>query len=118
MARLVKVSGRGDGTTWESALKDLQPDDVLLLAPGFYELDRGLEVNNVTIKGTGNTPDETVISGFFVLENNCNFFTLENIALQTKSGHNTIYVEDDADTYLTLRNTTLYGDEDDMAASL
>ena len=38
MARLVKVSGRGDGTTWKSALKDLQPDDVLLLAPGFYEL--------------------------------------------------------------------------------
>ncbi|MFQ3625838.1 hypothetical protein U2F58_09925 [Lactobacillus johnsonii] len=116
MARLVKVSGRGDGTTWKSALKDLQPDDVLLLAPGFYELDRGLEVNNITIKGTGSTPEETVINGFFVLESNCNFFTLENIALQTKSGHNTIYVDDAADTYLTLRNTTLYGDEDDMAA--
>ena len=38
------------------------------------------------------------------------------MSLQTKSDHNTIYVEDDADTYLTLRNTTLYGDENDMAA--
>ena len=26
MTRLVKVSGRGDGTDWKSALKDLQPD--------------------------------------------------------------------------------------------
>ena len=43
-------------------------------------------------------------------------FTLENICLQTKSDHNTIYVEDNADTYLTLRNTNLYGDENDMAA--
>ena len=48
MTRLVKVSGRGDGTDWKSALKDLQPDDVLLLAPGFYELNQGLEVNNIT----------------------------------------------------------------------
>ena len=116
MTRLVKVSGRGDGIDWKSALKNLEPDDVLLLAPGFYELDQGLEVNNITIKGTGNTPEETVINGFFVLESNCDFFTLENVSLQTKSDHNTIYVEDDADTYLTLRNTTLYGDENDMAA--
>ena len=41
---------------------------------------------------------------------------LENICLQTKSDHNTIYVEDDADTYLTLRNANFYGDENDMAA--
>ncbi len=116
MTRLVKVSGRGDGIDWKSALKNLEPDDVLLLAPRFYELDQGLEVNNITIKGTGNTPEETVINGFFVLESNCDFFTLENVSLQTKSDHNTIYVEDDADTYLTLRNTTLYGDENDMAA--
>ncbi len=116
MTRLVKVSGRGDGTDWKSALKDLQPDDVLLLAPGFYELNQGLEVNNITIKGTGNAPEETVISGFFVLDRDCSFFTLENICLQTKSDHNTIYVEDNADTYLTLRNTNLYGDENDMAA--
>lgn len=116
MTRLVKVSGRGDGIDWKSALKNLEPDDVLLLAPGFYELDQGLEVNNITIKGTGNTPEETVINSFFVLESNCDFFTLENVSLQTKSDHNTIYVEDDADTYLTLRNTTLYGDENDMAA--
>ena len=34
MARLIKVSGRGDGTTWKSALKDLQPHDILLQAAG------------------------------------------------------------------------------------
>lgn len=74
MTRLIKVSGRGDGTDWKSALKDLQPDDVLLLAPGFYELNQGLEVNNITIKGTGNASEETVISGFFVLDRDCSFF--------------------------------------------
>lgn len=116
MTRLVKVSARGDGIDWKSAIKNLKPDDVLLLAPGFYELDQGLEVNNITIKGTGSTPDETKISGFFVLESNCSFFTLENVSLQTKSAHNSIYVEEDADTYLTLRNTYLYGDDNDMAA--
>ena len=41
MTRLVKVSGRGDGIDWKSALKNLEPDDVLLIAPGFYELDQG-----------------------------------------------------------------------------
>lgn len=115
MARLIKVGTGGDEVEWKDALKDAQPDDVLLLEPGYYEVQPNLEVVDLTIKGTGSSPEDTVIEGYFVLSKNCNFFTLENLSINTKSKNNSIFVESNADTYLTLRNAVIRGTEDNIA---
>lgn len=116
MTRLVKVGVRGHAVNWKQALKELQADDVLLLAPGYYQLPQGLDVTDLTIKGTGASPEDTVIESFFTLGGDCNFFTVENACIQAKAKNNAIFVEDSADTYLTLRNVVVRGNTDDTAA--
>ncbi|CCI82120.1 hypothetical protein [Lactobacillus hominis] len=115
MTRLVKVGSRGHEIEWKQALKTLKADDVLLLEPGYYQLPQGLDVTDLTIKGTGASPEDTVIESFFTLGPDCNFFTVENACIQAKAKNNAIFVEEDADTYLTLRNVVLRGNEDDTA---
>lgn len=116
MTKLVKVGARGGGVEWKDALKDIQADDVLLLEPGFYKLEQGIQICDLTIKGTGSSPEDTVIEGNFSLGGDCSFFTLENLCLETKNNYNPIFVEDVADTYLTLRNVVLDGGVDNTAA--
>lgn len=115
MARLIKVGSGGDEIEWKDALNNIQPDDVLLLEPGYYRIEPGFDVNDLTIKGTGSSPEDTVIEGYFVLGSECSFFTLENLAINTKSKNNSIFVEQTANTYLTLRNTVIHGGNDDTA---
>lgn len=115
MTRLVKVGTGGDEVNWKDALKNIQPDDVLLLEPGYYKVQPGLEVTDLTIKGTGSSPEDTVIEGYFVLGADCSFFTLENLCINTKSKNNSIFVESIADTYLTLRNAVITGGQDNTA---
>lgn len=116
MARLVKVGARGGGIEWKEALKNVQADDVLLLEPGYYKLEQGMQVCDLTIKGTGSSPEDTIIEGNFSLGGDCNFFTLENLCLETKKNYNPLFVESVADTYLTLRNVVLEGGVDNTAA--
>lgn len=116
MTKLVKVGARGGGVEWKDALKNVQTDDVLLLEPGFYKLEQGMEVCDLTIKGTGSSPEDTIIEGNFSLGGDCNFFTLENLCLETKTNNNPLFVENSADTYLTLRNVVLEGGIDNTAA--
>lgn len=115
MARIVKVGAGGGKVEWKDALKDIKADDVLMLEPGFYVLEQGLDVANITIKGTGSSPEDTVIEGYFSLNADCSFFTMENACLETKSSNNAIYVENDADTYLTLRNSVIRSGKDNTA---
>ncbi|QNQ80902.1 hypothetical protein [Lactobacillus sp. PV034] len=115
MTRLVKVGSAGDEVEWKEALKNIQPDDVLLLEPGYYQIEPGFNVVDLTIKGTGSSPEDTVIEGYFVLGEDCSFFTLENIALNTKTKNNAIFVEYAANTYLTMRNAVIHGGNDDTA---
>ena len=116
MARLIKVGTRGGEVEWKKALKDVRADDVLLLEPGFYQLDQGLNVADITIKGMGNNPEDTVIEGYFSLGGDCRFFNLENIAVRTKTNHNAFFIEQSADTYLTLRNAVIESGIDNTAA--
>ncbi|MBP2058420.1 hypothetical protein J2Z60_001599 [Lactobacillus colini] len=116
MTKLVKVGARGDGIEWKYALKNVQADDVLLLEPGYYKLEQGMQVCDLTIKGTGSSPEDTIIDGNFILGGDCNFFTMENLCLETKSNYNPLFVENSADTYLTLRNVVLDGGVDNTAA--
>ena len=115
MARLIKVGTGGDEIEWKDALKSVRADDVLLLEPGYYEVQPGLEVSDLTIKGTGSSPEDTIIEGYFTLGEDCSFFTLENLCINTKSKNNSIFVQTTADTYLTLRNTVIYGNHDNLA---
>lgn len=116
MTRLVNVGARGNCVDWKQALKDLRQDDVLLLQPGYYELPQGLDASNITIKGTGASPEDTVIEGYFEVYESCRFFTMENLCVNNVKGTNTIYVGDKTDTYLTLRNVVLRGTTNDTAA--
>ena len=116
MTKIVKIGAGGDEIEWQDAVKKIQRDDVLLLEPGFYEWPQGLHVADFTIKGSGASPEDTVIYSHFTLDQDCRFFTLENLCLMTKTAHNALYVDELADTYLTLRNVTVRGGQDDTAA--
>ena len=50
MPRIVKVGAGGDEIDWKEALKTLRADDMLLLKPGFYELEQGISACDVTIR--------------------------------------------------------------------
>ncbi|MCI1290580.1 MAG: hypothetical protein LKG31_03225 [Lactobacillus sp.] len=116
MARIITVGTSADEMSWQTALQDLRADDVLLLEPGFYDLPHGLDVANITVKGLGSLPEETTIFGYFQLEADCNFFNLENVCVTTKTANNSFYVDEDADTYLSLRNVIVRAGKDDVAA--
>lgn len=114
MARVLQIS---KDHPWPEILGELIPDDVLLLAPGYYELPkRGFSAVNVTIKGLGTTPEDTTLVGFCQLEADCSFFTMENLCLETKTKNNAIYISQDANTYLTLRRVVVKAGVDDTAA--
>lgn len=116
MARIITVGTSADETSWQAALQDLRADDVILLEPGFYDLPHGIDVANITIKGLGSLPEETTIFGFFQLEADCHFFNVENLCVTTKTANNAFYVDEDADTYLSLRNVVVRAGKDDVAA--
>lgn len=116
MARVITVGTSADEASWPAALHDLRADDVLLLEPGFYDLPHGLDVANVTIKGLGTLPEETTIGGYFQLGEDCHFFNLENVSVTTNTGHNSFFIAEDANTYLSLRNVVVRAGTDDVAA--
>lgn len=114
MARIMQIS---KDQPWPAILKELVPDDVLLLEPGYYELPRsGFSAVNVTIKGLGTMPEDTTLAGFCQLEADCSFFTLENLCLETKTKNNALYISPDANTYLTLRQVVIKAGVEDTAA--
>lgn len=115
MVRIVKV-GSGYGVTWREALKDLRADDMLFLEPGFYELPQGITLADVTIKGTGSSPEDTTILGYMAVSEDSRYVTLENLCINTNSDHNSLYVPVGSDTYLTLRNCLVKGVGTDTAA--
>ena len=45
--RLIKVSQDPRDLSWEQALDQLEDDDVLMLAPGFYEIPFGQKLKNI-----------------------------------------------------------------------
>lgn len=115
MARLVKVGGGGGETSWHDALKDLRGDDVLLLEPGFYELPQGLTLTDVTLKGMGSIPGDTVILGYLSVSADSRYVTLENLCINTNTDHNSLFVPAEANSYLTLRNCEVKGPGTDTA---
>ena len=66
--RLIKVSQDPRDLSWEQALDQLEDDDVLMLAPGFYEIPFGQKLKNIVIKGTGTAADMTVLVGTVILD--------------------------------------------------
>ena len=105
--RLIKVSQDPRDLSWEQALDQLEDDDVLMLAPGFYEIPFGQKLNNIVIKGTGTAADMTVLVGTVILAGR--YLTLENLAVKTKAiagGLVKVYEGENA-PYLTLRGCRL-----------
>ncbi|RMC25519.1 MULTISPECIES: hypothetical protein [unclassified Lactobacillus] len=115
MARLVKVGAGGGEIDWHDALKDLRADDVLLLEPGFYEMPPDILLSDITIKGTGNLPEETTILGYLNLAADSQFVNLENLCINTNDDSNSLFVPAEANTYLTLRNCLVKGYGNDTA---
>lgn len=116
MTKIVRIGASGNKVEWKDALKEIQPDDMLLLEPGYYKLEPGMNVTDITIKGTGANPEDTIIDGYFILNSNCSFFTLENVCIETPTDNNSLFVDSSADTYLTLRNVIIHGNTNDNAA--
>ena len=116
MARIVKVGAGGGEIGWHEALKDLRADDVLFLAPGFYELPQGITLTDITIKGTGSSPDDTTILGYVSISEDSRYVTLENLCINTNTDHNSLFVPVEANSYLTLRNCVIKGVGTDTAA--
>ncbi len=116
MPRIVRVGAGGGEISWQAALKDLRGDDLLMLAPGFYELPQGIMLTDVTIKGTGGMPEDTTIIGYIEVSPDSRFVTLENLCLNPCSDHNALSIPEKADTYLSLRNCVIKGNHSDTAA--
>jgi hypothetical protein len=116
MTRIIKIGAGGDELDWHEALKDLRADDVLLLEPGFYYLPQGLTLCDITLKGTGSLPEDTVINGYLQVSADSRFVNLENLCLKTPDDHNSLYVPAEADSYLSLRNCVIKGYGQDTAA--
>lgn len=105
--RLIKVSQDPRDLSWEQALDQLEDDDVLMLAPGFYEIPFGQKLNNIVIKGTGTAADMTVLVGTVILAGR--YLTLENLAVKTKAIAGSLIRVDEGESapYLTLRGCRL-----------
>lgn len=116
MPRLIRVGGGGGEISWHDALKDLRADDVLLLEPGFYLAEQGLKLADVTLKGMGSSPEDTVIMGFLETAADSRFVNLENLTVNTTSDHNSLIMPEEANGYLSLRNCVVKGAGKDTAA--
>lgn len=105
--RLIKVSQDPRDLSWEQALNQLEDDDVLMLAPGFYEIPFGQKLNNIVIKGTGTAADMTVLVGTVILDGR--YLTLENLAVKTTAIAGALFnvYEGENAPYLTLRGCRL-----------
>ncbi len=115
MPRIVKVGAGGGEVHWHDALKDLRADDVLFLEPGFYTIPQGITLTDITIKGTGSSPEDTTILGYINLSSDSRYVTLENLCVNTNQDKNSIFVPMEANTYLTLRNCVIKGAGNDTA---
>ena len=115
MSRLVRVGAGGKEISWHNALNDLRADDVLLLEPGFYELPAGIFLSDITIKGTGNLPEDTTILGFVNIDAGSQFVNLENLCINTVTDANSLFVPAEANTFLSLRNCIVKGFGGDTA---
>lgn len=116
MPRIIKVGAGGNEVDWRQALKDLRADDVLLLEPGFYELPQGQTLTDITIKGMGVNPEDTTILGYLSVSSDSRFVNLENLCVNTNSDNNTLFVPEEADGYLSLRNCLIKGPGNETAA--
>ena len=105
--RLIKVSQDPRDLSWEQALDQLEDDDVLMLAPGFYQIPFGKKLKNIVIKGTGTAPDMTTLVGTVILDGR--YLTLENLAVKTKAIAEALVRVDEGENapYLTLRGCRL-----------
>lgn len=105
--RLIKVSQDPRDLSWEQALDQLEDDDVLMLAPGFYQIPFGKKLKNIVIKGTGTAPDMTTLVGTVILDGR--YLTLENLAVKTKAISGALVRVDEGENapYLTLRGCRL-----------
>ena len=116
--RLIKVSQDPRDLSWEQALDQLEDDDVLMLAPGFYEIPFGQKLKNIVIKGTGTAADMTVLVGTVILDGR--YLTLENLAVKTTAiaGALVRVYEGENAPYLTLRGCRLEAAEGERGTSL
>lgn len=105
--RLIKVSQDPRDLSWEQALDQLEDDDVLMLAPGFYQIPFGKKLKNIVIKGAGTAPDMTTLVGTVILDGR--YLTLENLAVKTKAIAGALVRVDEGENapYLTLRGCRL-----------
>lgn len=105
--RLIKVSQDPRDLSWEQALDQLEDDDVLMLAPGFYQIPFGKKLKNIVIKGMGTAPDMTTLVGTVILDGR--YLTLENLAVKTKAIAGSLVRVDEGENapYLTLRGCRL-----------
>ncbi len=115
MSRLVRVGAGGKEISWHAALKDLRADDVLLLEPGFYELPTGIYLSDITIKGTGNLPEDTTILGYVNVDAGSQFINLENLCINTVDDANSLFLPAEANAFLSLRNCIVKGFGNDTA---
>lgn len=116
MTRIIKVGAGGGEINWHEALKDLRADDVLFLEPGFYDLPQGITLTDVTVKGMGTSPEDTVILGYISVSEDSRYVTLENLCINTNTDHNSLFVPIEANSYLSLRNCVIKGVGTDTAA--
>lgn len=114
MPRIVKVGSHA--LSWREALKDLRGDDLLLLTPGYYEVPNDLSLADVTIKGTGTAPEETVLLGSLKLSAESRYVNLDNLTLNTVKAEPNLQLPATADSYLSLRSTIIRGPHDQQGA--
>lgn len=108
MARLVKVGTASGETAWNEALADPKIDDVLLLEPGFYRLDQPLDLVDLTFKGLGASPEDTVIYANFKMTASTRYGTFENVHLM-QAGEPLVRLPSSSNSYLTFRHCLVEG---------
>lgn len=116
MSRIIHIGEDTFETNWDQALASLQIDDVLILKPGFYQLPKDIVFKDITIKGTGSNPEDTVILGYIGLKQDAKYLNLENLCLKNLTEHNALFIPTMADAFLTLRNCVLHVNKGDIAA--
>lgn len=111
MARLIKVGADSGEMAWNEALADPKIDDVLLLEPGFYRLDQPCELVDLTFKGLGSSPEDTVIYASFVMTESTRYGTFENVHL-IQTGEPIVQLPAKVNAYLTFRHCLVEGAAD------
>jgi len=104
--------GADDTTTLQTAFIEAKSGDSVCLCPGSYSIARELSVGvpNLTIRGLGSTPDDTVLdfagqSGNHGVDATSDGFAMENLWIKNTTGNGVLVTGADGVTFRKLKVT-------------